>query len=100
MKVKILNKIWNIVFVPKSQTAKNGLTRNDLGSCDEPSAKGKKITILEGLDPKTELYVTIHECLHASDWFKDEEWIICASEDISRLLWKLGWRKQTEPDQN
>jgi hypothetical protein len=33
--------------------------------------------------------VFIHECLHAGDWTKDEEWVDQTARDIARGLWKL-----------
>ncbi len=101
MKVKILHKIWTLLFVPRggiltekraTGTSKRGLDVADDGNCDPPDLKGKKIRIADNLEPKVELEVIIHECLHAADWYKDEEWVRIAAEDISRVLWRLGWR--------
>jgi len=100
MRSRILNKLWTILFVPpnalkgKKKRANGGSTADHaLGDCDPPDTKNKKIRIANTLPPKEELEVTIHECLHAADWYKDEEWIEPVAADIARLLWRLGWRK-------
>lgn len=100
MKVRILNKIWNLLFVPpgslKERKRANGIstTEENLGDCDDPNSKNKTIRVANNLLPRQELEIVIHEALHAADWFKDEAWIDPVAEDIARLLWKLGWRKQ------
>ena len=103
MKHRILNKIYEVLFVPPSKLkdykkAKraNGKTvvEEARGDCDPPTAKNKTIRISNKLPEREELEVTIHECLHAADWHKDEvSWIEPVADDIARLLWKLGWRK-------
>lgn len=67
---------------------------DDLGLCDHPKALGKRIRIRHkhGSD-LDELDTTIHECLHASAWWLDEEYVSQFAEDIARILWRLGWRK-------
>ena len=102
MKHRLLKKIWDVIFVPpsrlKGKTKKaNGKTVPEevRGDCDDPATKNKRIRISNKLPPREELEVIIHECLHACDWHKDEEsWIEPVADDIARLLWKLGWRKQ------
>lgn len=98
MKVKILGRIWNFMFVPASELRSNHKQMPDRGACDNPTKKGKKICILKGMKPKEELEVVIHECLHAAEWNMDEEWVDTAGTDIANVLWRLGWRKKDGGD--
>lgn len=66
----------------------------DAGACDHPEKPAKRIRIVRGQEPREELDTIIHECLHATDWHKDEAWVTEVSTDIAAVLWKLGWRKQ------
>ncbi len=40
------------------------------------------------------LNTVIHECLHACKYDKDEKFVNKAATDISRLLWRLGYRRK------
>lgn len=99
MRVRLLHKIWEVVFVARTnlkgrkKARDTGLDKEDRGDCDHPGAKNKKIRIADDLPPQEELEVTIHEALHACDWYKDEEWIETTADDIARLLWRLGYRR-------
>jgi len=88
MRVKILDKIWTLVFVPRKI-----LIESKWGDCDSPNTRHKKIRIAANLPPKEELETVLHEALHAADWYKDEEWVEIVARDLTRLLWRLGWRK-------
>lgn len=35
----------------------------------------------------------LHECLHAADWSKDEEWVEEVSVDIARILRRFGFHR-------
>lgn len=37
--------------------------------------------------------VFIHEALHACIWDLDEETVYSTAEDISKFLWRLGYRR-------
>jgi len=100
MKARILNKIWQVMFVSpsllkgkKKHANSKSITEDARGDCDAPTTKNKTIRISNSLLPQEELEVTIHEALHAADWYKDEEWITPVADDIARLLYNLGWRK-------
>ena len=95
MRHKLLGKYWNIEFVSPSKLQRDKKTQGD---CDSPTAKNKTIRISNKLTPKKEMEVIIHEALHACDWYKDEEWVETAAEDIARLLWKLGFTKSKDVD--
>lgn len=86
MRVKILRRYWNFLFT-------NNVKEGWDGECDDPTEKRKQIRVRSNLSEFRELETTIHEILHAADWHKDEEWVEKVAEDVSRVLWKIGWRK-------
>ena len=102
MKHRLFHKIWTIVFVaPSLLRGKKKCKRGEEathGDCDDPASKNKKIRIANNLGPMEQMDAVIHECLHASDWFKDEAWIDVVATDIARLLWKMGWRLTKDGD--
>lgn len=87
MQVTIRGRRWNLVYDKQRDTD---------GLCDPPSTKSKRIRIAYRLrrNESRLLAVLIHECLHAADWDKDEEWVSDVSEDIARILQKQGFRLQ------
>ena len=101
MRVKLFRRIYKVLFLPidKINDRKGKRSKRDdededaRGDCDPPDVKNKMIRIAEDLPPSEELEVTIHEALHACDWYKDEEWVELAAKDISRMLFRLGWRR-------
>jgi hypothetical protein len=64
------------------------------GACEEKPARGLRRIFI---DPRArnckELELYIHECLHAGDWHKSEEWVDKFARDMARTLWALGYRK-------
>lgn len=64
------------------------------GTCDPPSIRGKQIRIDERLADEEQLEVILHELLHACDWRADEDHITEQAEDMARVLWRLGYRRQ------
>jgi hypothetical protein len=63
------------------------------GECDAPHVKNKEIRIDKRLSGQEELEVLLHEAMHGCDWRADEEHVARSSEDIARMLWKLGYRR-------
>ena len=90
MRIKVGGKYWKLIF--------KKLRGDYLGKCDSPDTTDKKIRISKELEGVEELDVTIHELLHAADWYKDEEWVAQTATELSCILWKLGWRKNVSPD--
>ena len=88
MRIKIGSKYWNLVFTE--------LDEETGGECDSPDTNGKEIRIATDLTKQDELEIIIHELLHAADWSKDEEWVEVIADDIARVLWKLGWKKENK----
>jgi len=62
------------------------------GSCDPPNCRNKTIHVDSNLTGARRMEILIHEMLHACDWHKDESWVETAAQDISRVLWRLGYR--------
>lgn len=85
VRITLLGKRWNLRFVP--------LVKND-GDCDSPNTPGKEIRIDNRLSGERLLEILIHECRHAADWSRDEEFIAQEAKDMARVLWKLGYRRE------
>lgn len=63
------------------------------GYCESPKDKKKKIVIQ--LDNTiNSLYAVLHESLHACLWDTDESAITEISRDLSKIIWKLKWRRK------
>ena len=82
----INGKRWRVMFCR---------LRDRNGDCDPPTQPGKTIRLATRLNrnPRRLMADAIHECLHAADWSKDEVWCEQVSEDIERVLYKLGYRR-------
>lgn len=91
MRVRIRGKVWDLSF------SSEGLGDDDDGFCDSPSRRGKRILIRPGLRPERELDVTVHEITHAALWDLDEEAVEEFATDLARALYRLGYRKITDP---
>lgn len=85
MRIKLFGKYWDLV--------RQKLPRTTEGSCDPPTIQGKQIRIGRTLRGQRELEVYIHEMLHACDFHKDEPWVTTTANDITQVLWRLGYRK-------
>tara|TARA_E500000331_G_C17257257_1_gene713635 strand:- start:2186 stop:2635 length:450 start_codon:yes stop_codon:yes gene_type:complete len=66
------------------------------GECDDPNIRYKKIKIKKGLKGQHHLDTLVHEALHACLWMASEEWVSETASDISRILWRLGYRRVEE----
>lgn len=53
-----------------------------------------ELRVLRSLQGQRELEVLLHEALHAALWDLDEEVVTETAEDLSRLLWGEGYRKE------
>ena len=62
-----------------------------------PEEEEKSITISPKLRGRYKLEVIIHECLHAEypsiKSQNEEEWVDTAALNISKLLWRMGYRE-------
>lgn len=66
------------------------------GLCQAPNQEMPELTIMEGLDTEAGLETVIHEALHACNWAKVEYKVTSTAHDISRFLWRLGYRYKGE----
>ena len=87
MRITLLGKRWNLRFIPLRKVA---------GDCDSPNTPNKEIRIDSRLKGEHQLEILIHECRHAADWSRDEEYIAAEARDLARVLWKLGYRRAGE----
>ncbi len=84
MQVMLCGKKWTLKRLP---------LKLNRGECDAPSLSNKEIRVDIHLKGQEELEVLVHEAMHAIDWRADEEHVECAAVDLSRMLWRLGYRK-------
>lgn len=65
------------------------------GSCDRPvTEQSPSLQILLDNDSTLQFLETaIHEALHACKWSKREKDVDETARDISKFLWRLGYRK-------
>ena len=63
------------------------------GSCDYPRGGKPSIRITAEPFTKQELEAIVHEALHAEDWSKAEEIVDRIAKEVSRFLWRLGYRR-------
>lgn len=64
------------------------------GYCTDPKFTNRLIKIHKTLENDDELEILIHEMLHACFWDLDEEVISEVGKDLSKALWKMGYRKK------
>jgi hypothetical protein len=82
MRFRLRGRYWKIV---------RGKLDSQLdGLCD---ASNRTITVRPSLCGERELEVMIHEMLHACHWDLGDEAITETSEDLARVLFRLGYRK-------
>ena len=90
-------KRYNIKWVPPSKLkSKADESKGEVcfGICNPPTKKGKSIKIDNTLTDFDKLETIVHESLHAVFWDLDEYAVRDAAVDLSKLLWKLGYREQ------
>lgn len=84
MRIKVRNRFW---------TFRRVKSRGADGECDPPTSLKREIRVNPDLTGVDELDVILHELLHASQWDLAEEAVAEIATDISRVLWRLGYRK-------
>jgi len=75
------------------------LSKTDRGYCTDPSETERKIKIHKSLIGQEELEVIIHEMLHACFWDIDEDVIAEVGDDISKALWRMGYKKEEDSNE-
>jgi len=86
MRFKLLDKMWNFRYSRLRDSNEND------GYCDPPKTPNKEIVVASQLRGKRRLEIILHECWHACDWSKDEEFIEESAHDMANVLWRLGYR--------
>ncbi len=93
----VLGKRWNLV---RKSLGYSSDGHHIDGKCDPPDKANKCIYIGTHVKDADELETVVHEVLHAAAWHVlDETFVETTAKDLSRLLWKLGYRK-VEYDDN
>lgn len=87
MTITILGKRWTLRFTP---------LRTKLGACDPPDGSSKEIVVSSQLSGCERLDTLIHEMLHAANWHLDEEFVTQCAGDIAKVLWRIGYRCESE----
>jgi len=87
-KLKMRGRVWEFV--------RERIEGGARGMIDAPNKPGKRIRIAPHLKDREELYIIIHELLHAGSWDMDEEAVDAISDDMATALWRIGYRKQDE----
>ena len=67
--------------------------KDEMGACEAPWSPGKLLDIPTDGDTMLDLEIIIHEAMHACLWDLSEESVVETARDVSRLLWRLEWRK-------
>ena len=62
------------------------------GFCESPRGAVPVLLLCVDLSTKAGLESAIHEGLHACNYMKKEESVKQAAKDVSRFLWRLGFR--------
>ena len=87
MRVRICGRYWDLSWVPQTE-----LGPDEDGMCSLPDIPRKYIHVAVELPPLIDLETVIHECLHAADPNQCELWVDTTARDLSRILWRLGYR--------
>jgi hypothetical protein len=80
--ITIRGQKWKLRFVPN--------LGDDAGQCDYAS---RVIRVAFGQSQEDELDTIVHEILHAAYPDLDEYAVHDTAKAVSRVLWRLGWRK-------
>lgn len=70
------------------------IPKNMFGYCTDPSYGNRIIKIDKKLKGERELEVIIHEAIHSCIWAVSEQIVEEIGLDISRALWKMGYRNR------
>lgn len=90
MRVKIRNKIWNLIVGCK-------LPAGTDGHCDDPSEAGRSIRVRWGLSGPLLLDTICHEVLHATIWDLGDGPVDSLATTIAHQLWAQGLRPKQHP---
>jgi hypothetical protein len=91
MRFNLRSKFWKLLFVRQLGTKAKPFA----GECDFNS---QTIRVVERLRGRELLDTVIHEMLHAVCPDKREPWVNEVATDMSKVLWRLGYRNVGEKD--
>jgi hypothetical protein len=106
MHLQAMGKRWLLVWVKKGAAfiarrddkgVETRMGKTDEGLTEAPTLANKRMFIRYGLRGRRKLETAIHEFTHASDWWKDEEWVERFGHDLACFLHSLGYRCTEEP---
>lgn len=63
------------------------------GYCTDPSTPNRVIKVHSHLKDDQELEFIIHEMIHACFWDLDEDVVREVGRDLSKALWRMGYRR-------
>lgn len=66
------------------------------GLCVQPASKRGEIILRTDLAPRVFLETAIHEAMHALNWAIPEAVVEERARELSRWLWRLGYRRTDE----
>ena len=85
MRVRLGGKYWTFRFAPNMR---------DYGDMQDPGkAQGRLIRVGTWQGEQDTLDTIIHEAIHCSRPELDEAAVDATARDLSRLLWRLGYRR-------
>ena len=101
MRVRILGRYWTCSFTPLRRQRFDGHYVDGL-----TDATARTIQIESRLKGQRELEAIIHEFIHACDqccdasvpFIHSEEYVTAQANDLTRLLWRLGYRRHGNTD--
>ncbi len=99
MRVRILGRYWRFVVAPLRKLRFDGHYVDGI-----TDATNRTISVDSRLQGQRELETIVHEYLHACDQCSDrtvpfvhsEEYVTAQAKDLSRLLWRLGYRRERQ----
>jgi hypothetical protein len=87
MRVRLGGKYWTLRFSPNL---------HDFGDMVDPGrAAGRVLRVATWQSEEERLDTTLHEAIHACRQELDEKAVTDLANDLSRLLWRLGYRRQS-----
>jgi hypothetical protein len=85
MRVRLGGKYWSLRFSPNLA---------DYGNMVDPGhAAGRVLRIATWQSEEDRLDTTLHEAIHCCRQELDEKAVTDLANDLSRLLWRMGYRR-------
>ena len=85
MRVRLGGKYWTLKFSPNLK---------DYGNMEDPGkAAGRILRVATWQGEQDRMDTTLHEAIHCCRPELDEQAVTDLANDLSRLLWRLGYRR-------